>query len=176
MGEVAQFLGNLRFDAAWSSDLSRAVETAEALLAAQSNPPPLTVHRGLREISDGIYEGWTIAKAVEEDPRLAHRRDGPAPMVDFAPPRGESIRQVFRRQQAVASELVAGAAGRTVLIAGHGWALRLLAAALVGEGPERFWTLDSLAPASVSVAEVRDGSASITLWNQTGHLTGQAVP
>ena len=170
--EVAQVLADVEFDIAYTSDLSRAVETAETVLAGQSSPVSLVVDNGLREISDGIYEGWSIAAAVEADPRMARRPDGQTPVLDFAPPGGESIRQVFLRQKEVASQLVADGTGYRILVVGHSRALRLLAAALVDRGPEWFWKLESLSPASVSVVGLDEGSASITLWNQTGHLTG----
>ena len=170
---VARHLANVDFDTAYTSDLSRALETAETVLAWQPNPIPLVVQNGLREISDGIYEGWSVTAAVEADPRIAQRLDGQAPMLDYEPPRGESIRAVFIRQQEVASLLMADNTGHRILVVGHGWALRLLAAALTGRGPEWFWKLEPLDPASVSVIDLHEGSASITLWNQAGHLREQ---
>ena len=167
--EVARHLANVRFDSAYASDLSRALETARAILAGQSNPVSLVVHSGLREISDGIYEGWPI-DAVEPDPRMEQTFDGQTPVLDFAPPKGESIRQVFLRQEDVASQLVADGAGHRVLVVGHDWALRLLAAALVDRGPGWFSKLESLCPGSVSIIELLEDAASITLWNQTRHL------
>ena len=171
--DVARHLAEVRFDAVYTSDLGRAKETAETLLAGQATPVPFVVLNGLREISDGIYEGWSVAAAVEADPRIAQRLDGKAPMPDYTPPEGESIRSVFLRQQEVASRLMGDGAGSRILVVGHGWALRLLAAALTGRGPEWFWKLGSLDPASVSVIDLHDESASITLWNRAGHLADQ---
>ena len=53
---------------------------------------------------------------------------------------------------------------------GHGWELRLLAAALLDQEPEWFWELGPHCPASISVIEVHEESASIVCWNQAGHL------
>ena len=167
--DVARHLANVEFDGAYTSDLSRARETAEMVLAGQANPVPLIVLPDLREISDGIYEGWPSASAVEADPRMARRLDGEGPALDFVPPEGESIRHVFLRQREVASLIRAGGSGRRILVAGHGWALRLLAAVLLDRGPEWFWKLEPLLPASVSVIELHEGVASVTLWNHAGH-------
>ena len=169
--EVALRLAGVDFDCAYSSDLSRALDTAKAILSQQSRAVPLVVDSGLREISDGTYEGRTAAE-VGPDPRIAQGADGPRAVLDAALPGGESVRQVFLRQQRVASQLVADTGPRRVLVVGHDWALRLLAAALVGEGPGSFAQLEQLSPASVSTIEVVDRSASITLWNETGHLGG----
>ena len=168
--EVAKHLANVGFNAAYASDLSRALETAETILAMQSSPVYLVTHTGLREVADGIYEGWLTTDAVEAEPRMAERLDGETPVLDFAPPEGESIRQVFLRQQGVASQLTAEETGNRILVVGHSWALRLLAAALIDQDPEWFWKLEPLLPASVSVIDLYEGSASITQWNQVEHL------
>ena len=169
---VARYLADVGFHSAHASDLSRALETARTILAGHSSRMSLAIHRGLREISDGIYEGWSIAAAVEAEPRMAGVVDDHTSAPDFAPPGGESIRQVFLRQQEVASKLKADSTGHRVLVVGHGWTLRLLAASLLDRGVEWFWELESLHTASVSVIELRDGSASIVCWNQTRHLSG----
>ena len=167
---VAGYLADVEFDSAHASDLSRALETARTILAGHSSPVSLAIYKGLREISDGIYEGWSIAAAVEAEPRMAGTVDGQTSALDFAPPGGESIRQVFRRQQEVASKLKADSTGHRVLVVGHGWTLRLLAASLLDRGAELFWELEPLHTASVSVIELWEGSTSIVCWNQTKHL------
>ena len=101
---------------------------------------------------------------------MTQRLDGQTPVLDFAPPKGESIRQVFLRQHEVASQLVPERTGRRILVVGHGWELRLLAAALLDREPEWFRELGPLCPASISVIEFHEESASIVCWNQTGHL------
>ena len=168
--EVARHLADVRFDSAYSSDLSRALETAQAILAMQSSPVSLSIESALREISDGIYEGWS-KDAVGSEPRILQTSNGPTPVLDCALPGGESIRQVFSRQQEAAPQIMADRAGRHILVVGHDWALRLLAVALVGGSPESFPEFESLRPASVSIIEISEGSASIALWNQTRHLS-----
>ena len=171
--DVARHLANVRFDSAYASDLSRALETAQVILARQSSPVSLVADSGLREISNGTYEGWSIAAALEADPRMALTSDDEGLALDYAPPEGESIRQVLLRQQEVASELVAKRSGHCILVVGHNWALRLLAAALLKRDSEWFWKLKPPCPASVSVIRLHGESALITLWNQTSHLRGQ---
>ncbi len=168
--EAARHLSSIAFDAAYTSDLSRALTTAETILRAQPGAAPLTTLEGLREISDGIYEGWSAQAAAEAEPRMTPTPDGSASALDFAAPGGESIRDVFVRQQQVAAQLIAEDTGLRILVVAHNWALRLLAAALTGRGPEWFGELESLRPASVSIVEIRGGAGSITLWNETGPL------
>ena len=170
---AARHLASTRFDAAYSSDLSRALETANLLLGEQAdNAPKLVINHGLREISDGIFEGWLIAEAATEDPRTVERMEQGLPASDFLPPEGESVAQLYVRQEAVASLLRRRHKEGQVLVVGHGWALRALAAAFLGEGPEGFWKRESSAPASVSIVECQEGSASIVTWGDTAHLAG----
>ena len=169
--EVALRLAGVDFECAYASDLSRALDTAKAILAQQSRAVPLVVDSGLREISDGTYEGRTAAD-VGPDPRIVQAHDGPSAVLNAALPGGESIRQVFLRQQRVSVQLIADEQRGRILVVGHDWALRLLASALVGKGPERFAQLEQLSPASVSTIEIVDGSGAIALWNETGHLSG----
>ena len=61
------------------------------------------------------------------------------PFWDFAAPIGDSIGQVFLRQQSVASQLVADRVEHRILVLDHTWALRLLAAILADLGPARKW-------------------------------------
>ncbi len=168
--EVARHLAQVRFDAAYTSDLSRALETAQTILA--DHPVLLEVRRGLREISNGIYEGWSIAAALAADPRMALTSDDGAAALDYAPPKGESIRQVLLRQRRVASELMACGNGDCILVVGHNWALRLLASELLERGSQCFWKLEPPCPASLSIIRLDEGSALVTLWNQTRHLGG----
>jgi probable phosphoglycerate mutase len=76
--QAARALAEERLDAVYSSDLSRAFDTAQAI-AAQATPP-LTVqaHKGLRERAFGKFEGQTYA-AIEaqwpDESRLWRIRD-----------------------------------------------------------------------------------------------------
>jgi broad specificity phosphatase PhoE len=168
---VARHLAGTHFDAAYCGDLSRALETADLMVDEQAeHASRLVIDQDLREISDGIYEGWLVSDAAEKDPRLVQRMDNGGPAPDVVPPNGESVTQFYRRQQAVASVLKRHHQGHQVLVVGHGWAFRALAAALLGEGPEGFWKRESLQPASVSILECHQGSAAIVTWGDTTHL------
>ncbi len=170
---AASHLAETRFNAAYTSDLSRALVTAELVLAEQpEQAPELIINRDLREISDGTYEGWLFIRAVAKDPRLVERTQDGLPVPDFTPPEGESIAQLYQRQQAVAALLRCHRPDDQVLVVGHGWALRALAAALLGEGPEGFWKRQSPLPCSVSILDDQQGTASVVAWGDTAHLAG----
>ena len=169
--KVAARLASIRFDDAFSSTLSRAADTANLIVEASAAPLSLRFHDELREASDGIFEGLSVSEAAERDPRLVDRtgNDGPAP--DFAPPQGESIREFYERQRGVASNLLGQFVGaEQVLVVGHGWVFRALAAAMLDLGVKEFWKLRSPQPASVSIIETAEGRAAIRTWGDDAHL------
>ena len=173
---LAKHLAKTPFDAAYSSDLSRASETANLILSERADScPQLVIDQRLREISDGVYEGWLVSQAAERDPRLVERMDGGLPAPDFVPPKGESVAQLYLRQLAVASLLREQHEAQQVLVVGHSWALRALAAAFLGEGSKGFWKRQSPHPASISTLEVDQESASVVSWSDTQHLAN-AMP
>jgi len=114
-----------------SSDLRRARETMQAILAGRAVPRLTTA--ALRERDAGAWTGRAIA-SIPEDEREAVMHSW-----DVAPPGGESLRQVAARSLGWLSGL--RAVPGPVLIVGHGGALRAVLGALDGlsglSGPHR---------------------------------------
>lgn len=93
-----------------SSDLSRAVATADAL--ALPTRPRLAHNPALREFNFGLWDGLASGEISARDPDLVRAFwDTPG---DIAPPEGESWNAVERRVSAAVDTL---AAGREHLIA-----------------------------------------------------------
>src|SRR6476646_12214221 len=63
---LAERLGRLQIDALYTSDLARAVETAEILAARVGRTPVLD--QGLREVDNGDWRGLTRAQVRERNP------------------------------------------------------------------------------------------------------------
>lgn len=109
-------------DALFSSDLSRAQQTAAPLAAAWSLQPTLVP--GLREQSFGVLEGLDVPTIKERHAGLwqqwlEHRSD-------FALPGGESLDQFHARVIAAVRELAAANVGRRLAIVTHGGVLDML--------------------------------------------------
>lgn len=119
---LAGQLNGAQFDAVYSSDLSRARETAE-ILAAHLGLPVRSEPR-LREICMGDWEGrvFTDIQALFPDLTAARRADP----VHFAAPQGESVLQVAARVSAAAEDIAAAHPGGRVLIVSHGLSLAAL--------------------------------------------------
>jgi alpha-ribazole phosphatase/probable phosphoglycerate mutase len=112
--ELGERRGNGRHAAVFTSDLARAVETAELAFAGAG--VPIHQDRRLRECNYGRLNGMPTSVLEAE-----RRRRVEEPF-----PEGESYRQVVRRVEAFLADLVPVFEDRQVLVIGHAatrWAL-----------------------------------------------------
>jgi broad specificity phosphatase PhoE len=131
---LAQHLSQTRFDAAYTSPLLRARQTADLLLAdsttiAQQEP-------GLTELSYGAWQGLS----ADEWPRPAAvtwQRDPWA--MEF--PGGESLTRLRVRAVQAVRRIVSDHPGQTVLLSSHGHTNRVVLLEALGLRPGCFWTL-----------------------------------
>ncbi|MXV80722.1 MAG: histidine phosphatase family protein [Chloroflexi bacterium] len=160
-------LSDVRFDAAYSSDLSRTMESAELVTAARACEIVPTPE--LREFSYGEWEGMTIAEIEAQAPeRLRRRLQGRNE--DFAGPGGENACDVLERVRAFYERaLQRHGAGDRLLVVAHGGSLRALLVCLLDLPAEHFWRVH-LDTASLSIVRSFDGSGVLHLWNDTRHL------
>ena len=112
-----------------SSDLSRALHTAAPLGAALG----LRVEPDsrLRELSFGLFEGRKVDDCAIDHPEIVARwRSGE---FDFAPPGGETRRDLMARTRIVLDEILAGPEEHIALIT-HGGTLNALHTHLIEDG------------------------------------------
>jgi probable phosphoglycerate mutase len=117
---LAQELAGEAFDAIYSSDLSRALETAE-IVGARLGLPVVT-DPGLREVDLGSWAGLTRAQVIE--------RFGESPTHD-GETRGEHTGRVVEAVRRIAARHPAG----TILVVTHGGSIRAIEAAATGASP-----------------------------------------
>mgnify|MGYP001277064675 CR=1 FL=1 len=126
--DLATQLNGASISAVYSSDLSRAMETAAILTERH----PVTIHKDqrLREISMGDWEGRTLTEVSQEQP------DGDGGLayseVHHRAPGGESLGEVAARVRAFADETAEKHPGQVVLIVSHGLSLAALRCLAVG--------------------------------------------
>ncbi len=157
----------ITFAAAYCSDLSRVVATAEQIM--QGRDIPLNKMEGLREKSFGKLEGMTFEEIRRRDSALYEKIF--QENIHFAPDGGESDLQVHNRVKAVADELLARHAntGDDILVVAHGGSLRALIVCLMGMPTEYMWRL-RIGNCGISVVSVMDdGRATLDLLNDTTH-------
>jgi glucosyl-3-phosphoglycerate phosphatase len=120
--QAARYLAALRPSAIYSSDLSRASATADAL--ARLTGLPVHLEKDLRERSGGSWEGLT-------DTEIAERY--PVERATWTPPDGEPVAAVTDRASAALERIADGMPGGSLaVVVGHGAALGLATARLLG--------------------------------------------
>ena len=168
---LAQALAGEGIQAIYSSDLSRAAETAAPL--ARAAGLKLTTDTYLRERGFGHFEGATFKEIEERWPEdaLRWRRREP----DFGPGGGERLSDFYARSVAAATRLAARHPGQTVALVAHGGVLDCLyrAATRMELQAARTWQLGN---ASVNRLLYSSEGLGLVGWNDVGHLEGVGGP
>ena len=119
---------DMSLDAVYSSDLRRAVETAEAV--SEPEKLPIRIERAFREIDFGDWEGREMSEIARND---ADQFDAFLHHMDlWQVPGGETPQQVLNRFLPALDRVLKENEGKTVAIVSHGCALRIVLAYLRG--------------------------------------------
>ena len=119
---LARQLASRRFDAVYSSDLLRALETAQ-IIAARLRLP-VQVDQRLREISLGDWEGQRVAEiAAQYQAAWTDRARNP---LTARAPGGETVAEVAARLADAAADIAERHPDGPVLVVSHGVALATL--------------------------------------------------
>lgn len=165
---LAERLRKTKIDAAYSSDMRRAVETCRAAVKYHNLEP--TQLKAFREIDHGMWEG-VVHKEVEEK-FAADYAQWTADPLTFAPPGGETGMAVLGRALPALRQIVKDHAGKTVVIVSHKATNRLLIAYLLGMDVRRYRDRISQDLACLNVLEFQSPTeARVMLLNDVSHHT-----
>ncbi|OGC06062.1 hypothetical protein A3H38_04250 [candidate division WOR-1 bacterium RIFCSPLOWO2_02_FULL_46_20] len=150
----------------YTSDLSRAVETAKTI-----NLPhgvEIEIEPDLREINFGLWEGLAF-------PEISTRYKEQFGMwmkeaIDFRFPEGGTLGEVRRRVIKVLTRIKMEQKGKDVAIVGHGGPIKIMLCEVLNLDLANFWKI-SLDRGSVSLVELGEESQMVSLMNDTCHLT-----
>lgn len=120
---LAHWFSTRRFSAIWSSDLPRALQTAQAIATRQSCS--ITTTPQLRERSLGVFEGktWDEVRAMRAD--LTNSATNNGDLADWTGVPGvESDLQLWNRTRSVLDTMSNAAPGNDVLAVTHGGVLK----------------------------------------------------
>lgn len=148
------------FDAVYSSDLERTYETVKIIAERHGlHPEPC---KEFRERSFGEFEGrpkddWRkVARSSDTDKH------------ELSPENGESLRDVGERFLGKLEEIAEEHGGETVLIGGHGVAIKATVMAVLGLDGYGYRKLDQ---GNTGITELaHDGDWKIIRMNDTAHL------
>jgi len=166
---VGEALSRVKFDVVYSSDLSRAAETARAIMKHQTCP--LIFDRRLREINGGQTQGLSREEVALKFPEFdrAYREDP----VNARRPGGESFADLRERVSRAIDDIYAWSSSRrdgaTVAIVGHGGVIRCV---LLEAGAKSPLPQGGVGNCSVTVLERDAGGWRIVRVGDESHLEG----
>lgn len=163
---AANALAQEPFCAVYSSDLARALHTAEA--AAHLLGLPVRRNVALRERHYGVLQTLTYAEFERRHPR-AHARFLAREEAFVLPGGGESLRQFAGRVHACVDEIVAAHPGGQVLVFTHGGVLDILHRRASGRplaAPRDF----EIPNTALNWLEVDQGNWRLLSWADRSHL------
>ncbi|MEL6399556.1 MAG: histidine phosphatase family protein [Cyanobacteria bacterium J06626_4] len=175
--QAAEFLKDVKIDAAVSSSLSRPKETAELIL---QHHPDVTLNTtdGLKEIGHGEWEGLYENEIESGYPGMLQQWQAHPETVDMPGDGGENLQQVWARAIAAWNDIVAQYSGTdqpvTVLVSAHDAVNKAILCHVMGLGPASFWQFKQ-GNGAVSVIDYPAGVESspvLTAANITIHLSG----
>jgi probable phosphoglycerate mutase len=162
---AARVLGREKFDAIYSSDLSRARQTAEP--TATMHAAPVRLEEALRERHYGIFERLTYAEVKRKFPEDYARFEARDP--DYAFRTGESLKDFSARSIAVISRIVEQHQGQSILVFTHGGVLDKLYRFVTGlplSAPREF----GIPNAGLNRIERTPSGWRILAWADIAHL------
>jgi broad specificity phosphatase PhoE len=168
---TARALANEKFDAIYSSDLPRAIETATPL--AKRVGVPLEATEALRERSVGVMEGLTFEEAAEQHPEQYQallRRD-----FEHVLSGGESYRQTLDRASRKLDEAIEQHRGGRIAMFAHTGTICILILHLLGalDAPDLKPVWIATSNCGIARFDLRsDGFVRVLNINDTRHLTG----
>jgi broad specificity phosphatase PhoE len=167
---LAAALADEPLEAAVSSDLARAHQTAAAILRGRN--VPLALDPRWREMHFGAWEGLRWSEIAARFPEAAGQPNAGGRFVTATG--GESFAAVCERVRAAVAELCERHPGGRVLVGTHAGPLHALLSVLLGEDEAAALHV-RFGPASVTRLRLRGGTATLLALNQT-HWTPEESP
>ena len=163
--QIAKRLSSETIHAIYSSDLSRAANTAQTI--ADFHSLEIKKDSRWRELSFGDWEGLTYQEMSARSPNLfeAWMKDP----LTISTPNGETLAQLAERVKAAFYEIKEEHANQTVLVVAHSGSLQSLLAVALGVDLNRYWQF-RISQASLSEMNVYEDSVVLNLLNDVSHF------
>lgn len=162
---VAQALSDEKPAAIYSSPLSRALETAQAI--AQHHGLAVVVEPGLAEMDAGELDGLLFQDMREKYAELLNRWATDAEEVRF--PGGENLKEVQQRAWAVIERIHRDHRDASVVVVSHNFTILTILCKAIGLSLSQFRRMRS-SLAGVSVVDLNEQGSVLELFNDTCHL------
>jgi alpha-ribazole phosphatase/probable phosphoglycerate mutase len=163
---LSRRLKNEAINARYTSDLSRAWETAKSISTINGELVMIKDSR-LREMNFGEWEGLTWAEIREKDPSVMENWS--KYLAEKGPPGGETLFRFSERILKFSEEINKTHLDETVLLVAHGGTIMVLICLLLGHPIEKYWQF-RIEKASISDISVYPEGVIINQLNDTSHL------
>jgi len=165
---TAQYVAeNYKVDKIYSSDLSRAYDTAVPL--SKRLGIPIIKRQDLREADVGIWQGMLIEDVREKFPvEFENYRVNPG---ETPFPGGESYSDLMVRAEKAILDIALENEGKTVAVVTHGGVIRALRCAWNGGVMSIIKDIPHVDNASVTEVEYENGGINFNLIGYSDHLT-----
>jgi probable phosphoglycerate mutase len=151
--------------AVYTSPLSRAVKTAEAI--ARQFDLPVQVNEGLVDIDYGDWQGLTPEEARQQCP---HEVENWYHQPDRARiPGGETLADLRLRAMQTLRDLASRHPGQTIVLVGHTVINRIILLGILGLGNDRFWHIKQ-DTCAINIFAVDGDDFILESLNDTCHL------
>jgi len=171
-GQMAARLATRGVEIIYSSDLGRAMQTAEAVASRLGIPVHPTAD--LREIDCGLWTGLNYQDVRERWPEeFARWRHQPHL---HRMPGGESVVQVQERGLRFLARVCRLHSGRAVCAVTHNTVIRSVICHLLRLPLSRLWEGERQANCAINLIQCRDGQMELVEIARTDHLTTVSTP
>lgn len=163
--KTAERLANESIQAIYSSDLARALQTAQII--ADKHNLSVNPSKGLREFNFGIWEGKTYQEINRENPELLKLwMEEPE---NLRIPEAETFPELNKRGMLVINELLLKHSEETILVVTHGGLLSTIFCSILGielNNIRKFKQQNS----AISIIDFFEQKSVLTLFNDACHL------
>lgn len=156
---------NVQLDAVYTSPLSRALRTAEAV--NRFHGLPIQKRDGLLELDVGEMENLELSEIGIKFPEVAKNWDQSPDLCEF--PGGETMKEAYVRANRAIDEIVSENPGKTVVVVTHGGVIRNLDARIRTGRIEGMRDGTVFGNTGVSILTV-DGQGKL-VWKQVNDLS-----
>ncbi|MBK8822285.1 MAG: alpha-ribazole phosphatase [Anaerolineales bacterium] len=163
--QIAKRLSTETIHAIYTSDLSRAANTAQAIV--DFHQLEIKKDSRLRELSFGDWEGMTYKEMSAHSPDLFSK--WMTDSMNISTPNGETLTQLAARVKSAFDQIKDDHKDQTVLVVSHSGALQSLLAVTLGVDLNRYWQF-RVSQASLSELIVQEDAVTLNLLNDVSHF------
>lgn len=159
-------LRNIKFDAVYTSDLQRTVDTVKPF--CELSGLPFERKPELREINGGDWEGLRWADLPNLYPEQYENWDNRPHL--FEAPSGETMKNFSERSINAVNDIIKNHEGQSVLIVTHGTVIRVLMHYFYGMPWDNMQSVNWCDNAAVSHIKYENGKFSVIIDGDNSHL------